>query len=267
MSLIRFVSAERIVAKVYRDLDIRDANWELDAIEWIGDVLRFCEIESKYVECQVTLEVTSFKAALPSDVSEIVDVWRKNPSTFNNSNTQTWVPIIRDYEDSQSLLVVDEESNRPWSYWMNDDIMKFTFESGTVLVRYKGFPRDNKGYPFVPDDQNFEEAAFWYILTRLFLRKYKHPDPQINWQLAKQQYNQYLEQARVSITFPSPDEMEEFVRNWTGISVADDDYKRWASRFAGNKVFPGFGYVDYGTGNFVSLLTSPEYYLNTSSDE
>ena len=255
----KLISSKTVVAKVYRDLDIRDASWESNAIEWVGECLRLLDTWVEYYMATKELTVSSFKALLPDYYHATVDVWRKHP------DDNRWVPIVYNFEDSEAAIIDYPEEERPWSYWLNLDTIVTTFEDGTLLLRYYRQCVDDNGYPMIPDNQNFQEACLYYILYKMFLRKYKHPDPNVNITWAYQMYEKYIGQARAEIKFPTIGELEELVRNWTGISVEETDYKLWQSSVAGNGVFPGFGYIDYQTGELIRAETTPEYMITTNA--
>jgi hypothetical protein len=247
------VSAKTVVAKVYRDLDIRDTSWEVNAIEWIGECLRLLDTWVEFLAVEKELTVESYKTLLPQYYHSTIDVWRKD------EDSGRYIPMVYSREDEESKIVDIPEDQRPWSYWTNIDTIVTTFESGTILLRYYRQCVDTEGYPLIPDSQNFKEAALWWIIYKLFMRKYQHPDPNVNLRFAYEMYEKYIAQARREISFPSIGELEEIVRNWTGVSVEETDYKIYGSTNTGNKVFPGFGFIDYGTGDHVNAINIPEY--------
>ena len=256
----KLISSKRVIAKVYRDLDIRDSAWEVNGIEWIGECLNLLDVWMDGYATSKEITVASHKAILPIHWKSTIDVWRKK-------DDGKFVPMVYSSEDEQGKIIEMPEDARPWSYWQNIDVLVTTFEKGTVFLRYYRQCVDSEGYPLIPDSQNFLEAATWWIIYKMFMRKYQHPDPNMNLQFAYQMYEKYLGQARREIKFPTLGELEELVRNWTGISVEETDYKLFASSPEGNKVYPGFGYVDYGTSTHVNAINTPEFlHIHSSQD-
>jgi len=253
------ISAQTVIAKVYRDLDIRDSAWEVSAIEWIGECLRLLDTWVEFLAVEKELEVESFKVLLPDYYTKTIDVWKKNEEPNSSNSLLSYTPLVYSEEDSQATLVGLDEELRPWSYWTNIDLIVTTFESGTILLRYYRQCVDSDGYPLIPDSQNFQEACFYWILYKLFMRKFQHPNPNVNITFAYQMYEKYLGQARFEVKFPSPAQMEELVRNWTGISVEQTDYKILGSNSVGRSPWPGFGFTDYGTSDHVNSINIPEY--------
>lgn len=259
--ITKLISSKRVIAKVYRDLDLRDTAWEVNGIEWIGECLNLLDVWVEGYATSKEVDVVSFKAILPNHWKSTIDVWRKEDQSGD------YFPMVYNQEDEQSKVINLPEEGRPWSYWQNLDFLVTTFETGTIFIRYYRQCVDSDGYPLIPDDQNFLEAATWWIVYKLFMRKFQHPDPAMNMQFAYQMYEKYLGQARRAIGFPSLGQLEELVRNWTGISVEETDYKLFVSGNSGNKVYPGFGYIDFGTGEHVNAINTPEFLHIHSSQE
>lgn len=50
-------------------------------------------------------------------------------------------------------------------------VITSTAKEGDLLISYKGFPRDTDGKLLIPDDEDFKEAVFSFVLYRYFLKK------------------------------------------------------------------------------------------------
>ena len=92
MAVSKMISAKTVIAKVYRDLDIRDSSWESNAIEWIGECLRLLDTWVEYLAVEKELEVESFKVLLPDYYASTIDVWKKNDEP-NSSNSVLVIPL------------------------------------------------------------------------------------------------------------------------------------------------------------------------------
>ncbi len=192
----------------------------------------------------------------PQYVKEIVDVWRLAEGTTVGTSNEKWVPMVYNREDEESTFTDIPVTGIPWSYWLNTDVLVVpSAEAETLKVRYRRGCTDEEGYPLIFDSQNLQEAMMWYIISRMFMRKFTHPV--LNFQLAMEEYKRYFRQARSELKFPTEGEMEELLRSWVGISYEETDYKLYSSADAGNRIYPGYGYVEYGTGNVTPALEDP----------
>jgi hypothetical protein len=83
--IYRTISAGEIIAKIYRDLGntIQIADWEQDALEWIGEALEHIGAGVQLEKKQDSLTISSFRALLPTDLVQLIDVF------YSASVTQT----------------------------------------------------------------------------------------------------------------------------------------------------------------------------------
>jgi hypothetical protein len=102
--------------------------------------------------------------------------------------------------------------NSAESYHLNGNQIKTTFDTGLLLVAYKGIPVDDEGYPLVPDDVAYKEALFWYITKKMILGGYSS---RVDYSTATQMWNKRCTQARNRANFPDMDEYEKFLQSWT----------------------------------------------------
>jgi len=75
--IYRTISAGKVIAKIYRDLGntIQIADWEQDAFEWVGEALEHIGAGVQLTKKNDVLEISSFKAILPSDLVQLIDVF------------------------------------------------------------------------------------------------------------------------------------------------------------------------------------------------
>ncbi len=73
----KFVSIERILSKIYRDLGIEEIS-ETDLIEWTGEALNFMETPSLLEEAVAFIEVSNHAATIPDGLQSVIQVARNN---------------------------------------------------------------------------------------------------------------------------------------------------------------------------------------------
>jgi len=236
MSIYNTVSAQETISRVYRDLQIDDTNWEVDAIEWIGHGLDLMGGTMPTEKRQEVHAVESHKLALPSDMALLeglfllqnVDFHYSGSTLVYNEKEAQDAPKYRVPREGNTQLtqegasplhdgIGDKKTDRAYqtaseSYELNPGTIHTSFERGLVIVAYKGFATDEKGYPLVPDDARVKEALFWRIVMKLILRGYNHP--KFGFKAARQQWKDYAAKARRKSKMPDPDEYDHFMRSW-----------------------------------------------------
>lgn len=91
----RFISSGSVVSKVIRDSGITDINKE-DIIEWVGEVLQAIGTQKIKQEYVMFLEVKDHTAELPSEVQEVVKVYRNHQ--YDNGDCVTPLEVAVGYE-------------------------------------------------------------------------------------------------------------------------------------------------------------------------
>lgn len=81
---LQYVSVDRILAKLYRDLGLEDLN-ESEIIEQIGEALEFIGAVSLYVESVSFIEIKNHEADLPTGLHSIIQVARNNKWSEDNT--------------------------------------------------------------------------------------------------------------------------------------------------------------------------------------
>lgn len=74
---LNYVSADRIIAKLYRDLGLEDIN-ETDVIEWCGEALEAIGTITLYEEAVAFIEIENHQADLPNGLHSIIQVAKNN---------------------------------------------------------------------------------------------------------------------------------------------------------------------------------------------
>ena len=98
---------------------------------------------------------------------------------------------------------------------MNDNFIITSFESGCILLAFRGIKVDHEGFPMVPDNISYKKAIKSYItmmIDRIAWRKGASPenlyrDSQRDWEW-------YVKQARGSANMPNLDMMDNIRLQW-----------------------------------------------------
>jgi hypothetical protein len=104
------VSAMSVISKVYRDLNIDDPSFELDAIEWIGEALDWIGAGVQQVDKEEWVVATNHTAPLPSDCQylkgvyfvnnpPLKDDWEGEPMPYDLENVENKRKILLERSD------------------------------------------------------------------------------------------------------------------------------------------------------------------------
>lgn len=220
-----YISSQAIIGKVLRDFRVQRTDWINDAIEWIGEALSAIGTSAQLEDKTKIVKTHSHKARLPDDLYVITDVGYGNDNTESNQKpTREDFDYRMSYGDSHghpSLIREDEDADKgvntsEETFLLSDGYIKTSFESDWILISYKGFVVDDDGYPKVPDEFNFKQAAYWYIITKMVEGGEKHPAG-LNYQQVEARWLKYCTQARNKAKMPDIPKYDQFLKSWVNI--------------------------------------------------
>lgn len=260
MAVHGLVNAKQVVAKVFSDFKPQDEDFELDALEWIGDAMGLIGAAPQYIDKSEYLDVSNYKAELPCDISYIKQIGHvfQNQDEKGQITKYDIVPMIpstttasvggdrANPEDNNGYYWTNEQ----YKYRINGNIIHTELENGLIILYYKGFPVDeNEGYPMVPDDAAYKEALHWFIIMKLMESGLRHPV--LGYGDAEKRWMMYAKQARGNVLYPSIDDYESFARSWTnlinGIKHHDTFFRDLNERGDYDNIQRG----EYGNSSFV----------------
>lgn len=209
----RFIGTASIMERVFRDngYDIEVNVGE--AIEWIGDAIGLACIPTAFHE-KVTnglegedapIEIANFRGSVPCDFHKSLEAReysRRLPMVWTSDvyhSTHTTEGYTRKYVDDNAMLRYDIVEN----------IIRTSFESGLVELKYIAFMTDDLGFPMVPDDSKMIRAIKAYITKQVDYRLWRrgklrsevYAESQQEWLFA-------VASAKTGALVPNVDQME-----------------------------------------------------------
>lgn len=227
------VSTGRVLAKIYRDLNLKNPNWEEDAIEWIGEALAHIGVGTQLSKKAALIAVDNYVGDLPTDYFRFREIFYYkgapdytldglgNP-VFPNLSNVTPLPLQHTSATAQPSLIQGKVFEFPDGFFLNNGKVTVTFERGILELIYYGMAVDANGYPMVPDDPSFMDAFLWYIMKQMMIGGWKHPNTEFGFEMAEQRWLKYCTQARSKAKMPIRAQYDEIVRNWKRMAEVRD---------------------------------------------
>lgn len=211
----KYVSGKNIIGKVYRDLNLQTEERFYDMFEWCYEALEFIGVPMQNIKksCAVTIE--DYKACLPLDMlNEIQVEYNGAPlmphsgtfgveTTFSSNVSDSGVPSSVDNGLHDNALIKTKHY-----YEIVPGYIKTSFRYGEVNIAYYAMPVDKENYPLIPDEINYREACFWYIVYKLILSGHDHK--RLDMGTAYQMWEKYCRQARSFANMPDLALLEKF---------------------------------------------------------
>ena len=225
----KFTSCKTIIAKLYRDLQLKEEEAFTDIIEWLAEALDFIHVYPQYTYNDAILKVSNYKVELPCDYIGM-DVIEYNGYNLKYSSN-SFGPQATDYtpyyltpysynqKKIENAVFVDPSTI---NYFLNKDsvilkngYIKTSFKEGILNIKYIAMVVDEDGYPMIPDNVSFREALYWYCTYKYLYPKVLHGE--INGQFYTDAYSKwqyYCNQAGAEAIMPDLITLENIKRNF-----------------------------------------------------
>ena len=225
---LNYVSSKAFVGKLFRDLRLPDADFVPDVYEWIMEALQEMGAKQFFIEKEKDLLVSNYRALMPSDLYRLLSVTkddikvpyqRKAIQTNEEELTYTaakiGTPVDNEYSGTQSIpsVLVTNEYLEDSYYFVNGKYIITSFTGETITILYHAAYTE-EGVPLIPDDATVKNALMFYVLSRLVLGGYKHPDPQFTFVNLNALWEQNKRKASVKVSFITQDKAKTFADNW-----------------------------------------------------
>lgn len=209
-----YISIKIILDRLLRHPLLQDLPFET-AVDYTLDFLRIVGVPKIFEDRSETVEVKNYRAVLPCDLLNIIQVKEHRSSYAIRSTTDTFYQT--------------DESPAPYEYTfkVQGDILYTNMREGSLDIAYKAIATDDEGYPIIPDDASFIRALEQYIKKQWFtiLFDMGKIQPAVL-QNAQQEYAFYVGQAQNRLVMPSLSEMESLTNMWASLLHKTNEFKK-----------------------------------------
>lgn len=243
----RTVSVKNVIAKVYRDLDLREEDNFINFIEWSAEALEkigaFTQLESKHYN----VPISNYRGELPDDLVYLTPVTYRNYPILPTSNAID--PIKIDTQSSSTApyafyqnkiknkVFVDDagfiDNNTAVkfdniTYKISNGCIKTSVENGILEIVYEAMPIDCDGYPLVPDYVEFKEAVYWYINMKYTYSGWRRGEIRDGvYQDTEKNWHWYCQQAANKAMIPDLGKLENIKRSYLSLRPRTEQFKKF----------------------------------------
>ena len=232
------ISIKSLIAKVYRDLQLKEEEDFMSMIEWAAEALDHIHVYPQYTHQLICIPITSYKTELPCDFIDVESLEYNGQNLLETNNPfgpQTtigntgiyYTPYSYNQSKIENAVFVnpnDLSYNRGnSSIKIENGWLKTSFNTGNVNMIYTAQPMDDEGYPMLPDEVSFREALYRYIVYKYLYAKYLHGEITENvYQDAKNEWKYYCNQAGAQALMPNGTQLENLKRSFVSLKPRTD---------------------------------------------
>lgn len=224
--IYRSTSVKTVIAKVYRDLNLKHNDvWE-SMIEWSAECIEFIGAFDQFIKKEgFGLEVKNFRAPLPCDLYQLIQISKGSVPLIYL--TGSFDQAYHDPDDKNLKTPLETNNNflnyrntganSRHGYVINGDYIVTNFSKGKIDLSYMAHATDDDGFPLVPDDIYYKDALYKYIVMKLSYPKWISSQQGMDttkYKLIEQDSNDAIGAAAAEMNYPSIDKMESIKRGW-----------------------------------------------------
>ena len=167
------VSYKTIVDKVFRDFGFKyDINDE-EVLEWLAEFMAHTNSGVVMTDEIAYLTICDGRADLPEDLYKIKQTAQlEGAKDIDDAKcgNGTLIPMRWSTDNFHKRYHVDGRDYTTQSrntYTVEQGFIFPSFNKGMVAISYEAIPTDEDGYPTIPAEQQWVEAAAWYIAHKI----------------------------------------------------------------------------------------------------
>lgn len=143
-----FIRLEEVLSRITRHPLLQDLSYEA-GVQYTVDFIRTMGIPKTYIEKSDCICINNYRAILPCDLVQIIQVKKDNQYLTHMSSSKF-------------------DRNKDLSYKTQGNIIYTSFKEGNIEIYYRAIPIDENGVPLIPDHPIFLKALELYIKKEWF---------------------------------------------------------------------------------------------------
>lgn len=220
----QYTNIRTVLDRILRHPLLQDVTIET-AVDYAGDFLTIVGVPSMFEDKVITLEYNNYRVKLPCDYYKVKQIKDK-------------IDDVKYLPSEDSFFMGENKTNSPLSYRIQNSIIYFSKESGTVEFSYMAIATDSDGYPLIPDNSSFLRALELYIKKQVFTILFDmgkiHPSVLQN---VQQEYAWAVGDCETEFQRMSIDKAEVFYNSWKSLILDGDQHSEGFEYLGSDETF------------------------------
>lgn len=212
-----YVNIRYILDRILQHPLMQDVTLE-KAVAYTVDFMRIVGVPNMFMEKTEILEIKKYRAMLPCDYYQMIQVRKVNGPTFRYST------------DSFHLSEECKDPNHKYiselTYKIQGNVIYTSIEEGSIEIVYEAIATDEEGYPLLPDNSSFTRALSLYIKKEHFTILFDLGKIQpIVFNQVLQDYAWAVGDCQTEFNRLSLDKAESFYNSWRTLILRDNEHR------------------------------------------
>lgn len=211
-----YTNIRLILDKIMRHPLMRDISLET-AVDYTVDFMKIVGVPSMFMEKTEVVEVKNYRAKLPCDYYQMIQVRKINGPAFRYSSDSFHISECKD-NNKRDLADL--------TYKIQGNLIYTSIEEGEIELSYEAIATDSEGYPLLPDNSSFTRALELYIKKQWFtiLFDLGKINPNVL-QNVQQEYAWAVGDCQTEFNRLSIDKAESFYNSWRTLLLRDTEHR------------------------------------------
>ena len=211
-----YTNIRLILDKIMRHPLMRDISLET-AVDYTVDFMKIVGVPSMFMEKTEVVEVKNYRAKLPCDYYQMIQVRKINGPAFRYSSDSFHMSECKD-NNKKDLADL--------TYKIQGNLIYTSIEEGEIELSYEAIATDSEGYPLLPDNSSFTRALELYIKKQWFtiLFDLGKINPNVL-QNVQQEYAWAVGDCQTEFNRLSIDKAESFYNSWRTLLLRDTEHR------------------------------------------
>lgn len=211
-----YTNIRLILDKIMRHPLMRDISLET-AVDYTVDFMKIVGVPSMFMEKTEIVEVKNYRAKLPCDYYQMIQVRKINGPAFRYSSDSFHMSECKD-NNKRDLADL--------TYKIQGNLIYTSIEEGEIELSYESIATDSEGYPLLPDNSSFTRALELYIKKQWFtiLFDLGKINPNVL-QNVQQEYAWAVGDCQTEFNRLSIDKAESFYNSWRTLLLRDTEHR------------------------------------------
>ena len=211
-----YTNIRLILDKIMRHPLMRDISLET-AVDYTVDFMKIVGVPSMFMEKTEIVEVKNYRAKLPCDYYQMIQVRKINGPAFRYSSDSFHMSECKD-NNKRDLADL--------TYKIQGNLIYTSIEEGEIELSYEAIATDSEGYPLLPDNSSFTRALELYIKKQWFtiLFDLGKINPNVL-QNVQQEYAWAVGDCQTEFNRLSIDKAESFYNSWRTLLLRDTEHR------------------------------------------
>ena len=212
----QYTNIRLILDKIMRHPLMQDISLET-AVDYTVDFMRLVGVPNMFMEKTAIIEVEKYRAMLPCDYYQMIQVRKINGPSFRYSSDSFH---MSECKDSNGRDLAD------LTYKIQGNVIYTSIESGEIEISYEAIATDDEGYPLLPDNSSFTRALRLYIKKEHFTMLFELGKIQpVVFNQVLQDYAWAVGDCQTEFNRLSIDKAESFYNSWRTLVLRDTEHR------------------------------------------